>query len=349
MKPQSLFRSTIAGFIALACLLPLGRAAWAQDPVCSDVAERGYLTILTVNILYSETRNRNSRLTELVDFITSGDVAGEVAPLPDVILLQEVVGGFLADTSSSARDVQRLLSRRGVDFELRSATEFGLPGVLTVGNATLSRCDIVLRLVGFLPPATEIEVAGQPVPVPRNVLMTRIAVPGFGGVNVYNTHLCAFCPVEQRGRQLEALLDFVDDVENFLPGEDPVVLGGDFNISIFEDGERELYDRLVASGDPREDFIDAYVAAAGEGLEQLCDPGGEPYPDEHCTYGVTPLSDPDIGRIDYVFTRNFGPVPSGMVLFNPLIDPAEPTVSDHAGVLVRVELPASGSEREAFW
>ena len=226
-------------------------------------------------------------------------------------------------------------------FELRSAAEFTLPGLLTVGNATLSRCDIVFRIVKLLSPAAEAMIGDQVIEIPRNVLMTRINVPGFGRINAYNTHLCAFCPVDERETQLEQLREFVNDVENFLSGEDPIVLGGDFNLDIFRDNgaERPLYDSILAEG-----FTDAYAKYAEVAMDlllvDLCeDPDN---PDEHCTFGASVLSEgSNARRIDYIFTENFGPMLFAEVVFNPLIDPGEPTVSDHSGVLVRVALPGA--------
>jgi maltose 6'-phosphate phosphatase len=339
MQPPSSFRAGLAGLITLLSLLPVTTGvAWGQNAVCPDVAERGYLDLLTINLLFSEVETRDARLAALAEFIAPDDGAG-AAPLADVILLQEVVGGVLAETASSAQDLQRLLAGRGVTFELRTAAYFSLPGQLTVGNATLSRCDIRTRLVEGLPPAPEFEIGGEAVELPRNVLMTRIDVPGFGRIEVYNTHLCAGCTAEQRAEQLEALLEFVDGVEGLLPGADPVVLGGDFNIDIFREDEeagRPLYASIIAAG-----FTDAYAeGASAADLEELCeDPDN---PDEHCTIGVSALStDSNARRIDYIFTENFGPVPSAEVVFNPLIEPGEPTVSDHSGVLVRVALPGA--------
>lgn len=330
MQPRRHLRNALAGLVALLFLLSPTKVAWSQDAACNDVAERGHLTVLTINLLFSEIETRPQRLADIAAFAAAGEV--------DLILLQEVVGGALAKTASSARDLQRLLRGQGLVFELRSATEVALPGLLSVGNATLSRCDIVFKLVKLLPPAPEAEIGGQVIELLRNVLMTRIDVPGFGRINAYNTHLCAFCPGGERETQLEQLLEFVNDVERFLPGEDPIVLGGDFNLDIFRDNgaERPLYDSILAEG-----FTDAYAAAAADPLEELCE--DPTVPDEHCTFGASALSvGSNARRIDYIFTKNFGQVLFADVVFNPLVDAGEPTVSDHSGVVVRVALPGAG-------
>ena len=43
-------------------------------------------------------------------------------------------------------------------------------------------------------------------------MMTRINVPDFGKLNVYNTHLCAGCTADELGAQLEVLLTFVQEL-----------------------------------------------------------------------------------------------------------------------------------------
>jgi maltose 6'-phosphate phosphatase len=311
------------------CLIASAGTAFA-DPECDDVAERGHLNVLTINPLFSEIATRDQRLSDIAAFMADNEV--------DVALLQEVVGGALAETNNSARDLQDILSDDlGHDYELRTAFEVGIPGLLAVANAVLSRCDIRVRLVKRLTRASEIEFKGETIRVPRNVVMVLLAVPGIAGrdtVNVYNTHLCASCQVAERQQQLDELLEFVEQVEDFLPLTNPVVLGGDFNIDIFRDAkaERPLYDAVLDAG-----FIDGYAAAQGEPVEQLCDDPSAP--DEHCTVGVSELDGNNARRIDYVFTRRFAGHLESRVVFNPFVDDTQPTVSDHAGVFVRLNLP----------
>ena len=89
--------------------------------------------------------------------------------------------------------------------------------------------------------------------------------------------------------------------------------------------------------------MDAYaeraIAAAGgqETLDTLCE--NEDVPDEHCTTGVSELNGPKSRRKDYIFMKGFMDVPLSKVAFNTLVNPDEPTVSDHAGVFVRLILP----------
>lgn len=321
-------RGTLVGVIALACLLSSAKTAWSREAVCDDVAHRGHLNVLTINLLWDEVETRNERLARIAAAVADRDV--------DVILLQEVAGGLLVRTRNVGRDLQRILrTDHDLRFKRRTGIGYGVPGLLSVTNATLSRCAVVDRQVRRLSRALEFEVLGRMVAMPRNVLMTRLDVPGLGEISVYNTHLCASCPIAEREAQLAELLDFIEDAESSLPYAGPIVLGGDFNIDIFRDDEaqRPMYDRIIESG-----FVDAYAEWADDRLERLCEPPARE-PDEHCTVGVAKLNGSNARRIDYILTRDFGPVVDGGVLFNTLINADEPTVSDHAGVFTSIELP----------
>jgi maltose 6'-phosphate phosphatase len=74
-----------------------------------------------------------------------------------------------------------------------------------------------------------------------------------------------------------------------------------------------------------------------ETLETLCE--DEDNPDQHCTKGVTQLDDKNGRRIDYIFAKSPATIRAARVVFNELVNNQEPTVSDHAGVFVSLELP----------
>jgi len=321
------------GLAALLLLLPYANTAWGAR--CDDVASRGYLRILTINLLAPEVDDRDRRLGIIANFIAKKVV--------DVIIMQEVVSGFLVDTDNSVADLQDKLADKGLDYERRTEFEAGVPGLLEIGNGILSRCHILFELSKRLPAASEIEILGLDITLPRNVHMTRLEIPGFGRFSVYNTHLCAGCSFSEHWEQVEALLAFVNKTEQSLPPDDPIMLGGDFNMDRFRQSPREvrLYRLIVNQG-----FADAYAEAQTVGLGKLCDPDGLPFPDEHCTIGedVTELSNSSPKRIDYIFKRDFGSArASTNVVFNSLADPrsgaAGKTVSDHAGVHLRANLP----------
>jgi maltose 6'-phosphate phosphatase len=249
----------------------------------------------------------------------------------DAIFLQEVVAGKLAGTTNSAKDLQKKL---GSTYELRSALEAGVPLLFSVGNAILSRCDIIFHTVERLPPGTE-DVGGRQIKWPRNVLMARVDIPGLGQIDLYDTHLCAGCDAfPERERQVSEALGFISRVESSFPNTLAVVFAGDFNIDRIQSSDDVLYQEIL-----QPDFEDAYAVSPGkpENLNDLCpDPD---QPDEHCTIGVSDFGDTENARrIDYVFARGFTDVPSGQVVFNTKIS-GQPSVSDHAGVFVQLQLP----------
>jgi len=303
------------------------------DARCNDVAERQFLNVLTVNLLFSEVVDRDERLEDIADFAVDNNV--------DVLLLQEVVSGALAKTENSAQDLREILrGKHNVDYNIRTAFEIGLPGLLGVANAVLSRCEIEFSQVKRLPLSSELEFDGQVIRISRNVLMVRLKIPEQGKINIYDTHLCASCEIEEREEQLDELLDFVKRMDMNMPGDNPSVLGGDFNIDRYdnEGAEKFLYEKIIAAG-----FTDAYaefiIASSGgqETLDTLCE--DEDNADEHCTVGVSELNGPNARRIDYIFTRRPSAIRDAKVVFNTLVNDSEPTVSDHGGVLTSMHLP----------
>ena len=315
---------------------------WGNGATCDDIEERGHINILTFNILFfSEDLTPQERLVPIANFVETKYTRGYPV---DVIFIQEAVGGTLAlnEFTNTAKLLKEMLADRGLDYNLKTAFEVGVPGVFYTGNATLSRCEIKYSIVKRLPKASEIEILGQVIELPRNVQWTRINVPNFGDIDAYTTHLCANCTVDERGVQLEVLFDFMDTIKNFIPGENPTILAGDFNIDIFRlkggetfGPEKDLYDMIVDD----EGFIDAYAEYFGgpPHLTDLCDDK-----DVHCTVGVTAFDSVDDKgrRIDYVFQQGFGESEFARVFFNPLVGgvPADPT-SDHAAVSVGLQLP----------
>lgn len=92
------------------------------------------------------------------------------------------MSGILALTPNSAGDLQQYLAQRGLKYNLQFDLVDGVPFLLKVGNATLSRCAIVETVKQTLPVVTEEPFPGLnfSVPLPREVLMTRLNVPGIG-------------------------------------------------------------------------------------------------------------------------------------------------------------------------
>ena len=321
IKPTTLFIT----FMAFLILTPHFSMALAWQTRCTDVADRGYLNVLTINLLFYEVKDREIRLKNIANFIEQQSEKGEPV---DVVLMQEVVGGPLSGTINSSLDLKKLLANRGLKYNLRYRLANGFPGLLAVGNAILSRCRIIFTISKTLPFVSEEPFEGFEIPLKRKVMMSRIKVPYFGKINVYNTHLCAFCDTEERLEQTQVLLEFMENVENFIRGENPIILGGDFNTNLNIDDDWYVYQLITQDYE----FVDTYSTANG-GCTNCCSEG-EGY--NGCTYAVpgnpfTDQSEPK--RIDYIFVKGME-TDSSNVVFN-----SDPWVSDHSGVLTRINLP----------
>ena len=297
----------------------------------ADPARIKGIKMMTINLLFSEVDDRNKRLKSIADYVAANQI--------DVLLLQEVVGGVLVNTENSAEDLRKLLQdRHNLRYFERTAFETGVKDLLRTGNSILSRFFIESTSVHELPVGTEEEFLGYDVKLARNVIMTRLLIQGFYDIYVFNTHLCAYCSIDEREDQLDEALDFIRSFQNDGGTPQPTVFGGDMNFDLFDnDGdERFLYDEVLDEG-----FSDAYAnyiiaASSGrENLESLCE--NEDKADEHCTVGVSDLNGPNARRIDYMFTRDFGPPVQSQVVFNPdAPNGVPPTVSDHAAVVVHL-------------
>ena len=231
MKASVYGSTVLAVCTMMVCGIRPGLATSSEGSIeCADVAQRGVLNVMTLNLLFSEVNDRTARLERIATFVRSQFETGHPV---DVMLLQEAAGGFLVNTENSAHDLQAILyDHYALDYRLSTAYASGVPGILTIFNATLSRCAITTSLWRLLPPATELEFQGHVIPVTRSVLMTRLQLPGLGPIDVYNTHLCAACEAAERLEQAQTLVRFVQRVETLVPGSNPIILGGDFNTDL---------------------------------------------------------------------------------------------------------------------
>jgi maltose 6'-phosphate phosphatase len=334
-KNTRLFLSTFAFmFLILSFFISFISKSFAQETGAENIK---VVKFLNINLLFSEVDDRNKRLRAIADYLAANQI--------DVLLLQEVVGGELVGTQNSAEDLRGLLSEvHNLNYFLRTAFETGVPGLLSTANAILSRFVIEFSNNQSLPWVTEEEFLGYDVKLPRNVMLTRLLIPGFGEVDVFNTHLCSRCSPEEREDQLEEVFNFIKKFQNDRGASRPTVLGGDMNFDIFTDhgDEKFLYDKVLAEG-----FSDAYAkyiiaAMSGrENLETLCE--NKDNADEHCTVGVSDLDGSNARRIDYIFARGFRSPVHSQVVFNPNApNGVPPTVSDHAAVVVHLRLPFRG-------
>ena len=313
-------------FYIIVIILPLSLLVCFAAVQNSEAAAADGIKVMSINLLFSEIDDRNKRLKIIADYVAENDV--------DFVLLQEVVGGDLVKTNNSAKDLEDFIfNRHNLKYYVRTETEtIPIPlssDFLRVGNGILSRNKIEYSDAKKLPKTSESEIFDNyKLDFRRNVMMLRTTVNGYGPIHVYNTHLCARCKTKEREEQLDVLLQYVKKEERNLPGENPVILGGDFNIDRIKKAgvENYLYEKVLLEG-----FIDAYAAAAIDPLDELCE--DKDNPDEHCTIGVTDLGDSNPGRIDYIFAKDFRKVTNSQIIFNSAITD-DPAVSDHSAVSV---------------
>jgi endonuclease/exonuclease/phosphatase family metal-dependent hydrolase len=339
--------------VTLAVLLPAGCASKRpQEPMadCPDIAATGQLNVLVLNTLYDAPATvRQKSWTDVAEFAAANKVHVlllQEAVLSDVDHIQQLLG-----TSDSARDLQRVLNERSSEpYELRVAWETGVPFVLTTANAILSRCDVTRHFATFLPIESEQVFEGVKLKITRNVQVAQLNLPGYGNLHVYNTHLCSDCAIESLRQQVDAVLNFMRQVEGKATGTH-ILLGGDFNLDRAKGpAERAVYDGITAAG-LRDVYAEYRQQQFSEARDTLCWNGKA---DIHCTEGVSPLqgiitsqtggnvSTPQ--RIDYLFLGRAGSVTSSKVVFNPgtaatgPINPSQPAVSDHSGVFAQITL-----------
>jgi maltose 6'-phosphate phosphatase len=306
------------------------------DARCDEIAEKGFINVLNINVFLG-VENLDTRLGYIANFVAESDV--------DVILLQEIVGGSFAGTDNSAQDLREILrDKHDLDYNISTAWELGEPNIFSTANAILSRCEIKDAQCKKLPFEHTLKMRvgdeERAISIRRNVHMVRLDIPEGGRINVYNTHLCSKCDIDGRARQAGKLLEFVNKQDAKKPGDYPSILGGDFNTDRFvnQGAERFLWRMIINNG-----FMDAYadfiIANSGgqETLDTLCE--DKDNADEHCTKGVTKLDEINGRRIDYVFSKYPATIRDATVVFNELVNEQEPTVSDHAGVFISLDLP----------
>lgn len=318
----------------------------------SDAEDEVTLKLLTLNLLFSEPTTSFSsdnipRFSSIADFILDKDI--------DCVLCQEVVGGGLAkklgltQTINSSLDLKSDLNLLGLDYSLTYRLANGIPLLFSVGNAVFCKksVDIMWTISQTLSFASEITINGLDVKLRRIIMGCLLRVPGFGKLLLFNTHLCSFCPSEQRQVQIEEALEFIKKVRywvRLIYGKVPVVLAGDFNTHdtypMFSVDPLYEYNLITKAG-----FVDAYADYTGCDFGNNCcisedDPS---IVESGCTYAVdnNPFeNDPNqTTRIDYFFLKELE-----AVLAYVVFDGTEkngPFVSDHSGVVVELPFPNS--------
>ena len=301
--------------------------SWSGQNRCEDVPARGYLSVMSLNMLYGDFEGLEARLKVVADYIAQQEEVGEPV---DLILLQEVAGGALAETEDSSRQLQALLSLRGINYNRSTRFYLGQRSTVLVGNAILSRCRMVFTLGAYLPVILEEPFPSVTLRLPRNVVMARVFVPGAGSIDVFDTHLCSYCKPQERLSQIEVLLRFTGNIQRLSWGEpSPAILAGDFNMDLNVAGNIPLHAKILSSG-----FKDAYAMA--NDCQVCC---GQKEGDQGCTFGLVgnPYGEGE-ARIDYVFVKGLQIIDSRVVF-----DGTPQWVSDHSAILVRLALPGSSA------
>ncbi len=277
MKSRKIYLLTVLFIASAASILT---SSCSSDSNNDSTAVR--LNVVTVNLLFSELPDRSIRLEAIADLIEERHNMND--PL-DIILLQEVVGGLLSGTANSSVDLLNMLSDRGLNYYIFSRLSNGLPAILQEGNAILSRHEIRSTDYTRLPNVSEEINEDFQITLRQEIIMARVHVPGFGEVNIYNTHFCAFCDPAGRLEQTRAAMSFIESTESLSGRDNPVILGGTYAVP------------------------------------------GNPY-----ALPLFPGQPIEIGRIDYIFTKNAAAMKSD-VIFDDF-----PWVSDHSGVLTKISI-----------
>jgi maltose 6'-phosphate phosphatase len=302
-------------------------------------------------MLFSEYPDRDRRLADIARFIATNKI--------HVVALQEVVGGELDSIlaalfdgspvdGNTAEELKKVLKNsHGQNYNLATAESNGVSGVLSVYNAVLSRCRITTTKVKALPKAPELEIGFLEIELGRSALMTRLRVPGFGFVNLYDTHLCGSCGAAKHLEQTKAALGFINSTQKSL-SSGQVLFAGDFNINV----SRIPTDRTKLPAPYRlitnrtNGFVDSYARYSRTALASrlFCLPGRV---ERGCTYGVSSISDPvdpddnAKQRIDFIFGKGPLVIKESKVFFNPKAKDRATgkSVSDHSGLVTRYGLP----------
>ncbi len=330
IKTSSLQSASINAFFSLLLIfMSIGCASSIKDGQDGNNTGEEHLNVLTINLFFPELQDRDNRLADLANFIVQRHKEGKPV---DIILLQEVTGGLLSGTDNSSLDLKNLLAEKGLEYHLYHHLPNGLPGILKVGNAILSAYEFQSTTSHTLPVTSEAPFGDIEISLIQEVIMGTIEVPGTGRLNVYNTHLCAYCETENRLVQIQALMDFIEEVEASDEEDNPVILGGDINTNFSTHEELSIYESVTGGYG----FIDTY--AAYNNCSDCC---STTYGYSGCTfaipgnsYAINPFTgeQEQVTRLDYIFAKGVEVINSDVV-FDDL-----PWVSDHSGILAEFRL-----------
>ncbi len=215
-------------------------ALYREPRFATAPAPAGSISVMTWNVKYGGARLRffwecdgtRTLMTEgEVQANLDGLAEGILADPPDLLLLQEV------DTGGSKRaayvdEVAGLMRRAGYGWGAYASqwradyVPSDGEGPIDSGNAVLSRWPITAAVRHALPLKTDTSALERYFYLKRNVLETRVAVPGLGEIAVVTTHAEAFSSDGTKKRHLEAFKAILDDLS---ARGLRVIAGGDLN------------------------------------------------------------------------------------------------------------------------
>jgi endonuclease/exonuclease/phosphatase family metal-dependent hydrolase len=200
----------------------------------------GPLKVMTWNVKFGGARLRffwecNGTRT----LMTEGEVRRNVAALaeriraedPDLVLLQEV------DTWRSKRaayldEVRLLLEGSGLGWGAYASqwkadyVPSDGQGPIDSGNVVLSRWPITRAVRHALPLQTDLSSLERYFYLKRNVLETRVEIPGVGEVAVVTVHAEAFSDDGTKRKHIDRFREILDGLDG---AGLPIVAGGDLN------------------------------------------------------------------------------------------------------------------------
>jgi endonuclease/exonuclease/phosphatase family metal-dependent hydrolase len=316
------------------------------------------ITVMTWNIRFAAGRKTpwfgdscgdRVILSDKEVLTTLADIAAKIEELqPDILLLQEV--DVQSKRSGYIDQVQWLLDHTYFNYgayasiwQAQYIPSDGL-GRMNMGNAILSRWEIEEAERIQLPQRGDQDALTKYFYLRRNILKTRIALPGLDSFHVVNTHLEAFCTDDTKKKQV-ALLE--EELTSLAGSGAFIIFGGDFNLLPPGSDSTDFCDEDKCPGESFHSPDDnprhkegSYFTPEITWLQNLYD-----------TYQCSiPLQDylgnqqhyfthtPDPGafwdrKIDYLFT-NARWVPGSCITHQEIID-----VSDHVPVSARWEVP----------
>jgi len=321
-----------------------------EDSSPADVPDS--LTVMTYNIKFGGGRVRfffecpgdrvHLERAEVLENLTA--VAEKIRQVdPDLLLLQEV--DIESDRVAGVDQVQWLLDHTALEYAAYASQWRAtyVPkrwlGYVNSGNAILSRWPFEEATRIALPLISTQGWLTRYFYLKRNLLKSRIDVPGFGELAVLNTHLSAFSTDGTRLRQLRRI---ETELAHLDERSQPFVFGGDLNlIPPGSETTRDFADERCE----REDFEPTDYTDRESALEGLYDSYDAAVPLDRYRENNAPhfsyTGDPGVGwtrKLDYLFTNRRFREGSGLVHQGPEQGGMETLErSDHAPVTA--ELP----------